>query len=48
MLGSEELDVSPMVVVAGTDLEAVPGVALELDARNLKTTDVIGTELEPR
>lgn len=47
MLGAEELDVSPMVVVVGTDLEAVPGVALELDARNWKMADVTVIELEP-
>lgn len=33
-LGSEQVDVTPKVAVVGTDLEVVPGAALELDAKN--------------
>ena len=34
VLGSEKFDMSPKMAVLGTDLEVVPGVALELNARN--------------
>lgn len=34
VLGSERVDVLPKVVVLGTDLEVVPGAALEIDAKN--------------
>lgn len=34
VLGSEQVDVSPKVAVVVTDLEVVPGAALELGAKN--------------
>ncbi len=34
VLGSEEADESPMVAAVVTDLEVVPGAALEQDAKN--------------
>lgn len=47
MVAVEEPDVSPRVAVVGTDLEAVPVVALELDARNWRMAVAIVIELEP-
>lgn len=41
MLGSEEVGVSPKVAVVEIDFEVVPGVALELDAKNWEVAVVV-------